>query len=81
MTVSLIEGSSEAAVSDSSGYEQTGDFSATSTPTSSSASDRRGLMTFHVGDGVTLSQEDLELLLVALQTLMLLAWAYSEVTK
>ena len=78
MSVPLIEQSGGAAVSDSGSTEQ--HFSPTATAsTSSGSADRRDLVTVHVGEGMTLAQEDLELLLVVTQTLILLAWLYVEV--
>lgn len=54
--------------------------SAGSGPTETSTASRSGrqLLTVHVGQQHTITQEDLELLLVIVQTLVLAAWVYNE---
>jgi hypothetical protein len=42
--------------------------------------DRRDLITVHIGDEWTVSQEDLDLMLSVVQTVVLLAWVYTEMT-
>jgi hypothetical protein len=90
VSVPLLEGTGGTARSDSASPDQ--HFSVTemgTTSTSSesgasrspSGSNRRDLLTLHIGSGHTVAQEDLELLLVVVQTLLLATWAYSEVVK
>lgn len=75
MSVPLIEGTSGTAGSGSSSSEQT--FSRSSERSDSA----RDIVTLHVGDGdgVTISQNDLELLILLVQTALLFGWFYSEV--
>ncbi len=83
MSVPLIEDSGGAVASGSSGSEQQFSSTASTSTSASSAGSRLGrrdLLTVHVGNGVTISKEDLELLLVVAQTLILLYWVYTEVT-
>lgn len=83
MSVPLLEGTSGTSVGDStSPSQQFSSTDAATSPGSTSAGEhaaRRDLLTIHVGNDVTLAQEDLELLLVVVQTLLLAAWAYKEV--
>lgn len=81
MSVSLIENPSEAAATDSTATEQPSITGVDAAARDGSGGDRRELFTLHIGSGWTIVDEDLELLLLVVQTLLLVAWAYSEVTN
>jgi hypothetical protein len=75
MAVSLIEDPSGTAATDSTASQQSAPSGASTAP-----GGRRDLVTLHVGEEWTIAQEDLELLLLVVQTLLLVAWAYTEIT-